>query len=196
MMTPVQTPQAPAALRLLPQESLLLCVDIQERLCAAMPKDVLLQLVQNASRLIQGAKILGVPVLVSEQYRRGLGPTLPELAVQLPAGSLSLEKMEFSAWAAPTLAAAIAETGRSQVILIGLETHICVYQTARDLAHVGYKVHVPHDAVCSRQPENARVGLVLAERAGGVVTSTETVLFDWLHRAGSADFKAISALVR
>ena len=85
-MTPVQTPQAPAALRLLPQESLLLCVDIQERLCAAMSKDVLFPLVQNASRLIQGARILGVPVLVSEQYRRGLGPTLPELAVQLPVG--------------------------------------------------------------------------------------------------------------
>ncbi len=80
--------------------------------------------------------------------------------------------------------------------MIGMETHICVYQTVRDLAHVGYKVHIPHDAVCSRHPENARVGLVLAERAGGVVTSTETVLFDWLHRAGSAEFKAISALVR
>jgi len=135
-------------------------------------------------------------VLVSEQYRRGLGATLSDLVSQLPAGSLNLEKIEFSAWAAPALAAAIAETGRSQIIVIGMETHICVYQTVRDLAHVGYKVHIPHDAVCSRQPENARVGLVLAERAGGVVTSTETVLFDWLHRAGSADFKAISALVR
>jgi len=196
MMTPVQTPQTPAALRLLPQESLLLCIDVQERLCAAMPKDVLIQLVQNATRLIQGARILGVPVLVSEQYRRGLGATLSDLVSQLPAGSLNLEKIEFSAWAAPALATAIAETGRSQIIVFGMETHICVYQTVRDLAHVGYKVHIPHDAVCSRQPENARVGLVLAERAGGVVTSTETVLFDWLHRAGSADFKAISALVR
>lgn len=196
MMTPAQTPNTPAPLRLLPQESLLLCVDVQERLCAAMPKDALAQLVQNATRLLKGAQILGIPVVVSEQYRRGLGGTIPELASLIPAGSSNLEKLEFSAWAAPALAAAIAETGRSQIIVIGMETHICVYQTVRDLAHVGYKVHIPHDAVCSRHPENARVGLVLAERAGGVVTSTETVLFDWLHRAGSADFKAISALVR
>ncbi len=195
-MTPAQTPNTPAPLRLLPQESLLLCVDVQERLCAAMPKDALAQLVQNATRLLKGAQILGIPVVVSEQYRRGLGGTIPELASLIPAGSSNLEKLEFSAWAAPALAAAIAETGRSQIIVIGMETHICVYQTVRDLAHVGYKVHIPHDAVCSRHPENARVGLVLAERAGGVVTSTETVLFDWLHRAGSADFKAISALVR
>lgn len=196
MMTPAQTPNTPAPLRLLQQESLLLCVDVQERLCAAMPKDALAQLVQNATRLLKGAQILGIPVVVSEQYRRGLGGTIPELASLIPAGSSNLEKLEFSAWAAPALAAAIAETGRSQIIVIGMETHICVYQTVRDLAHVGYKVHIPHDAVCSRHPENARVGLVLAERAGGVVTSTETVLFDWLHRAGSADFKAISALVR
>ena len=196
MMTPAQTPNTPAPLRLLPQESLLLCVDVKERLCAAMPKDALAQLVQNATRLLKGAQILGIPVVVSEQYRRGLGGTIPELASLIPAGSSNLEKLEFSAWAAPALAAAIAETGRSQIIVIGMETHICVYQTVRDLAHVGYKVHIPHDAVCSRYPENARVGLVLAERAGGVVTSTETVLFDWLHRAGSADFKAISALVR
>ena len=196
MMTPAQTPNTPAPLRLLPQESLLLCVDVKERLCAAMPKDALAQLVQNATRLLKGAQILGIPVVVSEQYRRGLGGTIPELASLIPAGSSNLEKLEFSAWAAPALAAAIAETGRSQIIVIGMETHICVYQTVRDLAHVGYKVHIPHDAVCSRHPENARVGLVLAERAGGVVTSTETVLFDWLHRAGSADFKAISALVR
>ena len=196
MMTPAQTPNTPAPLRLLQQESLLLCVDVQERLCAAMPKEALAQLVQNASRLLRGAQILGIPVVVSEQYRRGLGGTIPELASLIPAGSSNLEKLEFSAWAAPALAAAIAETGRSQIIVIGMETHICVYQTVRDLAHVGYKVHIPHDAVCSRHPENARVGLVLAERAGGVVTSTETVLFDWLHRAGSAEFKAISALVR
>lgn len=196
MMTPAQTPNTPAPLRLLQQESLLLCVDVQERLCAAMPKEALAQLVQNASRLLRGAQILGIPVVVSEQYRRGLGGTIPELASLIPAGSSNLEKLEFSAWAAPALAAAIAETGRSQIIVIGMETHNCVYQTVRDLAHVGYKVHIPHDAVCSRYPENARVGLVLAERAGGVVTSTETVLFDWLHRAGSAEFKAISALVR
>lgn len=175
---------------------MLLCVDIQQRLCAAMPKEGLGQLVRNASRLIEGAKTLGVPILVSEQYRRGLGTTISELAALLPTGTPNLEKLEFSVWAAPELAAAIAASGRRQIVVMGMETHICVYQTVRDLSHIGYQVHVPHDAICSRDPENARVGLVLAERAGAVVTATETVLFDWLHRAGSPEFKAISALVR
>jgi len=161
-----------------------------------MPRESLAQLVRNAALLLQGAQLLGVPILVSEQYRRGLGTTIPELARLLPTGTPFHEKMEFSVWAAPGLAAAIVATGRSQIVVMGMEAHICVYQTVRDLAHVGYRVHVPHDAVCSRDPENARVGLVLAERVGGVVSSTETILFDWLHRAGSPEFKAISALVR
>ena len=196
MSTPVQSPSSPSPLRLLPQDSLLLCVDIQQRLCAAMPKDGLAQLVRNAARLIEGAKVMGVPIIVSEQYRRGLGTTIPELASLFPSETPHFEKLEFSVWAAPEIATAIAASGRSQIIVMGMETHICVYQTVRDLLHVGYKVHVPHDAICSREPENARVGLVLAERAGAVVSATETVLFDWLHRAGTPEFKAISALVR
>lgn len=196
MTNPAQSPATPSPLRLISQNSLLICVDVQQRLCAAMPKDGLAQLVRNAARLIEGAKTLGVPILVSEQYRRGLGATISELANLLPAGTPNLEKLEFSVWAAPDLASAIAATGRTQIVVMGMETHICVYQTVRDLMHVGYQVHVPHDAICSRDPENARVGLVLAERAGAIVTATETVLFDWLHRAGSPEFKAISALVR
>lgn len=196
MSISVQSPLSPSPLRLLPEHSLLLCVDIQQRLCAAMPKDGLVQLVRNAARLIEGAKILGVPLIVSEQYRRGLGTTIPELTDLFSPATTNLEKLEFSVWASTELAAAIAATGRTQIIVMGMETHICVYQTVRDLLHVGYKVHVPHDAICSREPENARVGLVLAERAGAVVSATETILFDWLHRAGTPEFKAISALVR
>lgn len=196
MSLPNQSPSTLSPLCLTPQDSLLICVDIQERLCAAMPGESLSRLLANASRLLQGASRLGVPIVVSEQYRRGLGPTLPDLSRLLPDGTPNLEKLEFSAWAAPNLAQAIVASGRSKVVVMGMETHICVYQTVRDLLHVGYTVHVPHDAVCSREPENARTGLALMQRAGGVVTTTETVLFDWLHRAGSPEFKAISALVR
>ena len=195
-MSPVQSPPARSELCLSSKESLLLCVDVQERLCGAMPQEALSRLLRNAARLIEGAKLLGVPMLVSEQYRRGLGTTHPELLALLPTETPNLEKVEFSAWSAPALAAAIASSGRSQIVVMGMETHICVYQTVRDLLHVGYRVHVPQDAVCSRDVENARVGLALAERAGGVITSTETVLFDWLERAGTPEFKAISALVR
>ena len=196
MIAAPQTSLTPSPLRLLPQNTLLLCVDIQERLCPAMPEDALAGLIRNTVRLLCGAAALGVPVIVSEQYRRGLGTTISDIAAHIPEDAVNLEKIEFSVWANPELTAAIAQTGRSQIVVCGMESHICVYQSVRDLAHAGYQVHVPHDAVCSRVAENARVGLSLAERAGSVITATETILFDWLHRAGTPQFKTISALVR
>lgn len=174
----------------------MLCVDVQERLAPAMPEELLERLVRNGANLLRGAHALGVPVIVSEQYKKGLGATVPGLAEAIPAGAGRFEKIDFSCWADGGLARAIVDSGRSQIIVFGVETHICVYQTVRDLAHVGYRVHVPHDAVCSRDPENMRVGLVLAERAGATVTSTETILFDLLGRAGSPEFKTISNLVK
>lgn len=196
MIAAPQTSLTPSPLRLLPQNTLLLCVDIQERLCPAMPEDALAGLIRNTVRLLCGAAALGVPVIVSEQYRRGLGTTISDIAAHIPEDAVNLEKIEFSVWANSELADAIAQTGRSQIVVCGMESHICVYQSVRDLAHAGYQVHVPHDAVCSRVAENARVGLSLAERAGSVITATETILFDWLHRAGTPQFKTISALVR
>ena len=193
---PVQTPAAPSPLRLLPERTIVLCVDVQERLSAAIPAELLQRLRKNAAILLRGAAALGVPVLVSEQYKKGLGDTLPDLLEALPPGSRRFEKLAFSAWASAPVAQAIVDSGRSQVIVFGMETHICVFQTTRDLCHTGFSVHLPHDAVASRDPENMRLGLVLAERAGAVVTSVETVLFDLLHRAGSAEFKTISALVK
>lgn len=196
MIAAPQTSLTPSPLRLLPQNTLLLCVDIQERLCPAMPEDALAGLIRNTVRLLCGAAALGVPVIVSEQYRRGLGTTISDIAAHIPEDAVNLEKIEFSVWANSELVDAIAQTGRSQIVVCGMESHICVYQSVRDLAHAGYQVHVPHDAVCSRVAENARVGLSLAERAGSVITATETILFDWLHRAGTPQFKTISALVR
>ena len=195
---PVQSvaTSAAAPLRLMREQALVLCVDVQERLSAALPAELLARLRKNAAILLRGAAALGVPVLVSEQYKKGLGDTLPDLVEALPAGAVRLEKLEFSAWAAAPIAQAILGSGRSQLIVFGMETHICVFQTVRDLCHTGFTVHVPHDAVASRDPENMRLGLVLAERAGAVVTAVETVLFDLLHRAGTPEFKLISALVK
>lgn len=194
--SPMQSPAAPSPLRLLPERTILLCVDVQERLSAAIPAELLLRLRKNAAILLRGAAALGIPVLVSEQYKKGLGDTLPDLVEALPPGSRRFEKLAFSAWAASPIAHALVDSGRSQVIVFGMETHICVFQTTRDLCHTGFSVHLPHDAVASRDPENMRLGLVLAERAGAVVSSVETVLFDLLHRAGTPEFKAISALVK
>lgn len=196
MTVPSSSPSVPSPLALSAQQALILCIDVQERLAQAMHEELLERMVYNAGNLLRGAQALGVPVLVSEQYRKGLGLTLPSLSEALPAATPRVEKIHFSAWADPAIAKAIVDSGRSQIIVFGMETHICVYQTVRDLAHVGYRVHVPHDAVCSRDPENLRVGLVLAERAGATVTATETILFDLLGRAGTPEFKAISALVK
>jgi hypothetical protein len=171
-------------------------VDVQERLAAAMEPGLYGRVIRNGVNLLKGAGILGVPVLVSEQYKKGLLDTVPELVGALPEGTRRFEKLEFSAFANAELARTIVETGRSQIIVFGMEAHICVFQTVRDLCHAGFKVHVPHDAVISRDPENMRVGLVLAERAGAVVSATETLLFDLLHRAGTPEFKAVSALVK
>lgn len=193
---PLQSPAAPSPLRLTREDALILCVDVQERLAAAMDQGLLGRVVRNGRNLLKGAGILGVPVLVSEQYKKGLLDTVPELVAELPEGTRRFEKLEFSAFANAELARAIVDSGRSQIVVFGMEAHICVFQTVRDLCHAGFKVHVPHDAVISRDPENMRVGLVLAERAGACVTATETLLFDLLHRAGTPEFKAISALVK
>ncbi len=178
------------------RNTVLLLVDVQERLFAAMPAQARTAVERNARILIEGAKVLGLPVFLSEQYPRGLGPTLPALVAALPEGVRPFEKLAFSCAEVPSFIEALAATGRRQVVLCGMETHVCVFQTARDLARGGADVHVASDAVCSRSVENREVGLGLLARAGATLSSTEAVLFDLLGRAGSPEFKAISALVK
>ena len=146
------------------------------------------------ARMIQGAAVLGVPVLATEQYPKGLGETIPELREVLP--QPPLVKMHFSCGADPAFAAALEKTGRRQVIVCGMETHVCVFQTVRDLAGAGYEVHVCADAVGSRTEEHRRIGLELAREAGALVTTAETAIFDLLHQAGTPQFKKVSPLVR
>ena len=174
----------------------LLVVDVQERLAAAMPADSLAAVVKNMRILIQGARVLGLPVVVSEQYTKGLGPTLSELREVLPEGAPVIEKLHFSCWGSPELASTIKGLGRDQWIVVGIETHVCVFQTVRDMVDHGLVVHVPVDAVLSRTRQNVDAGLRLMERAGAVLSSTEAVLFDMLELAGTPEFKAISKLVK
>lgn len=171
-----------------------LLVDVQERLAPAMPPETLERVVKYATALVEGAKALEVPVLATEQYPRGLGATVPELARLLP--SPALAKVHFSCGADPAFAAALEATGRRQVVITGMETHVCVFQTARDLVAMGYEVHVCADAVSSRTEEHRRVGLELCREAGAIVTTAETALFDLLHQAGTPEFKKVSALVK
>jgi nicotinamidase-related amidase len=148
----------------------------------------------NVGVLVQGARILGLPLLVTEQYPRGLGETVPEVARHLD-GVERLEKTSFSAVGADGFPAALAEM-RDQVLLCGIEAHVCVNQTAEDLLATGREVHVVRDAVTSRTPENRDLGIHKMERSGAVVTSVETALFELLREAGAPEFKEIQSLVK
>jgi len=176
----------------------LLVVDIQERLAPAMPEAVLAQLVKNTRILIETARRLGLPIVVSQQYPKGLGGTIAPIEEAL-AGAPHLhrfDKLEFSAADCAAFAALAPALGRDQWIVCGMETHVCVYQTVRGLVARGYAAHVAADAVSSRTKANWRVGLGLIDRAGGVATSTEATVFDLMHVAGTDDFKALSKLVK
>lgn len=184
--------------RLEPASTLLLVVDAQEKLAAAMPKDALDRLVRNASILLEAARALGVRVVATEQYRKGLGPTIAPLAEKLAALSVTpIDKRDFSALDDATVASALVTPSRPRaVVLVGMESHVCVFQSARDLAARGYATYVVEDAVASRREENRLAGLALAERAGAIRTVTEAVVFDWVRRAEGEAFKKVSALVR
>ena len=145
--------------------------------------------------LVQGAHILGLPVLVTEQYPKGLGRTVPEVAEHL-AGARPIEKVAFSALAADGFAGALQESGRDQVLLCGIESHVCVNQTAEDLIADDIEVHVSRDAVSSRTLENRELGLDKMERSGAVLTSVETALFELLREAGTPEFKQIQGLIK
>jgi nicotinamidase-related amidase len=176
----------------------LLVVDIQERLAPAMPPDVLERVVRNARILIEAARRLGLPIVVSQQYPKGLGGTIAAIEEAL-VGAPNVhrfDKLEFSAAAAPDFAALAPKLARDQWIVCGMEAHVCVYQSARGLVGRGYAAHVAADAVCSRTKANWQVGVALIERAGAVVTSTEVCVFDLLERAGSEDFKALSKAIK
>jgi nicotinamidase-related amidase len=190
---------APDDLRVDRARAALLLVDFQERLAAVMAPGELAACERNITLLIELARQLQLPVVLSEQYPKGLGPTVAGLKLALAEPGLTLrtlEKVEFACTDAPGFAAIQRDLGRDQWIVVGMEAHVCVYQTARGLAAGGARVHVPADAVISRSPANARIGLELCARAGAIVTATETVVFDALRRAGTEEFRALSRLVK
>jgi nicotinamidase-related amidase len=183
--------------RLDPARSVLLVVDVQARLASAMPQASMDRLVANALVLLETARLLGVPVIATEQYPKGLGPTVDPIADRLRAmGIEPIDKMTFDACAEPRVVRALADTSPRSAVVVGMETHICVFQTARELARRGLEVHVAADAVASRREENRALGLGLCERAGALLSPTETLAFDWLGRAGTDEFRAVSKLVR
>ena len=176
----------------------LLVVDIQDRLLPAMPAAALADVMRNSAILITAADQLGLPIVVSQQYPRGLGTTARAIEDALAAAHNvhRFDKLEFSAAAAPAFAALAPGLARDQWIVCGMETHVCVYQSTRDLVARGWAVHVCADAVASRTAANREIGLGLMARAGAVMSSTEVVVFDLLRRAGSDEFRALSKVIK
>jgi len=167
----------------------LVVVDVQEAFRPAVLDFE--RVAQNAAVLVQGAQILGLPVVATEQYPKGLGHTVPEVAEHLD-GVEPLEKVCFAA----TDADGFDLDGREQAIVCGIESHVCVSQTAHGLLDRGLEVHVARDAVSSRSEENRELGLHKMESAGAIVTSVETALFELLGAAGSDEFKQVQGLVK
>lgn len=174
--------------------SLLLIVDVQERLSAAMQPDAMQRVERSVVTLLRGAALLDVPIVCTEQYPKGLGPTLPAIVEALPASATRLEKTTFSC--STTVADVLEGSGRSRIVICGMESHVCVYQTVRDLAGLGYVLHVAADGVISRTSENRSIGLELMARSGALITCVETVLFDWMGGSHHPMFKEISKLVK
>lgn len=173
----------------------LVIVDVQERLFAVMDPESRDDMVANIKILCTAARRLSVPILVTEQYPKGLARTLPELRALLD-GVDVLEKTAFSGCQATSFVERLRTLGVDHVILTGLEAHVCVLLTALDLVGLGFRVSVVADAVCSRRRANYERGLTQARDAGAVVTATETVVFQWLGRADNDLFRDIAKLLR
>jgi len=171
----------------------LVIVDIQERLATVMKqKD---SVVNNCLHLIELSKMSGIPVVVTEQYPKGLGRTVEEISKALPTYH-PIEKITFSCCEEPTFLHEIKQLNKKTIILTGMETHVCVLQTCVGLLGKGFHIHLVKDAVCSRAKENWKTGIEFMHDAGAVITCTETVLFQLLKVAGTEEFKAISKRIK
>ena len=176
-------------MRLDADRAALVVIDLQEAFRNVLP--TIPEVASASATLVRGAEATGIPILITEQYPKGLGETVSEVAEALPAGIAPIEKLCFSAAGADGFDLG----GRDQAIVCGVETHVCVNQTVLDLLEAGTEVHVVVDAVGSRSPGNRELGLAKAERAGAWRTSVETALFELLGEAGGERFKSVQRLV-
>ncbi|MDY0873387.1 hydrolase [Dongia rigui] len=174
-------------------KSQLLVVDAQERLAPAINDGAWVE--RQIGVLLDAARALSVPVIVSEQYRKGLGLTLPGLMARTE-GTQPIEKMAFSCFANDALRAALTNDSTRHTIICGMEAHVCVLQTALEMREAGLRVHVVADAIGSRRPDSRQVALERMRGAGIDVVTTEMVLFEWLRTAAAPEFKAVSKLIR
>jgi isochorismate hydrolase len=175
-------------------QALLLIIDVQEKLMPVI--DGHDDLTRNIERMIRGCRILGVPMMVTEQYTKGLGPTIEPVRAALENDYRPIEKNCFSAQGNAEFEAALRMTGRNQILVAGIETHVCVYQTVSDLMRAKYEVTLVADALSSRTQENKAIALRRMESDGAKISSTEMALFELTGVSATDEFRAISKLVK
>ncbi len=171
----------------------LVIVDVQEKLMGVMGQRE--RVIDRVGKLLDLARVFELPVIVTEQNPQHLGPTLPVIQEALRAYD-PIEKVHFNCCDVSAFNEALKDKGLQNIILTGVETHVCVFQTCVSLLEQGLRVHVPHHAVSSRTEDNWRIGLSLMGEAGAVITSTETVIFQILEKAGTPEFKALLKTIK
>ncbi|NTU57583.1 MAG: hydrolase [Chlorobiaceae bacterium] len=176
-----------------PKDTLLLVIDVQGKLAASVFQPDRVE--KNISKLIRACRILGVPVIHTEQYPKGLGNTVDALR-EVMGDEKPFEKLSFSCCGSEEFMKRLRLLGRNDILVVGMETHVCVYQTCVELIEFGYNVHLVTDAVSSRTEENRKVGIRSIKRAGGIPTSTEMAIFELLRVAEGDTFKAISKIIK
>jgi nicotinamidase-related amidase len=175
-------------------QAALVIIDVQEKLAPAMNEELYGQLLLDTNLLIEGFRAMKLPIIATEQYPKGLGHTVTELAAATE--QHCVEKVSFSCCGAEGFVDALEKSGAKQVLVVGMETHVCVLQTVLDLLDRGYVVHLVKDAVSSRFKSDYEAALTIAAQAGAVVTTTEAALFQLVKVAGTDAFKVVSKLVR
>jgi isochorismate hydrolase len=177
------------------EQSVLIVVDVQELLMEKMDQEVGKNVIQNIRTLLTFAKEMAIPILITEQYPKGLGKTVPKIRTEL--GSLpSMEKVSFSCCGVEAFNNRLNQLARKQVILTGIETHVCVLQTANELIQKGNEVHVVADAICSKRKLDWEIGLRWMEKKGAMISTTEIIAFQLLKEAGTEEFRGLSKLLK
>lgn len=176
-------------------DALLMVIDIQERLFAAMKEDIREMLKKNTSILIKTASEFKIPVVVTEQYRKGLGATIPELSSLCP-DAPNFDKLFFNCMKDDAIHTQIAKSAKKTVILTGIESHICVFQTALSLLDAGYTVVIASDAVGSRRKSDWKAAMNALGEAGALLYPAETISFMLIEKAGTPEFRALSPLFK
>lgn len=177
-------------------DSALIVIDIQPTLTAAMPENDAEQMLLNTGVLLETADALQIPVLLTEQYPKGLGETEQTLLEKLPSSAEKFSKTGFSCCAANGFHSTLDKTEKKQLILVGQEAHVCVLQTAVELSSAGFSVFVAEDSICSRKQEHRFFALERMREAGITITNYESVIFEWLRDSSHPNFKEIAKLIR